>query len=93
MWAKETTLLTFHMWRRYSAVRCAYRREEPVPRFSLPFLDKWPKLLQAVSLRYAHHRCHHHHNHHRHRRHYHHHRHYTLLTLILHSNTHYTLHH
>ena len=53
MWAKETTLLTFHMWRRYGAVRRAYRNEEPVPRFSLPFLVQWPKLLQKVSLNEA----------------------------------------
>ncbi len=53
MWAKEITLLTFHMWRRYSAVRRAYKQEEPVPRFTLPFLAQWPKLLQSVALKEA----------------------------------------
>ena len=36
MWSKEMTLLFFHMWRRYIAVRVAYRNGEPDPIFKLP---------------------------------------------------------
>jgi hypothetical protein len=36
MWSKEMTLLFFHMWRRYVAVRVAYRHGEPDPVFKTP---------------------------------------------------------
>ena len=50
MWVKEGVLVCFHIWHRYSAVRNAYRREEPDPQFKNPHLPQWTKLLSKITL-------------------------------------------
>lgn len=50
-WAKENLLQCFHMWRRYMAVYLALRRDEPVPRFTLPFIPQWAPLLNKLTMR------------------------------------------
>jgi hypothetical protein len=53
LWAVETTLITFTMWRRYAAVRACYREERPALRFSHPNIPEWTKLLQRIALHEA----------------------------------------
>jgi hypothetical protein len=50
LWVKETTLVCFHVWRRYGAVRKAYKLQLPEPRFGAPYLPQWTKLLQTITL-------------------------------------------
>ena len=50
LWVKETTLVCFHVWRRYSSVRKAYKLQLPEPRFGAPYLPQWTKLLQTITL-------------------------------------------
>eukprot|EP01034_Spumella_vulgaris_P022145 gene22145-28250_t len=50
LWVKESSLVCFHMWHRYTAVKRAYRREEPDPRFTNPFLPQWTKLIKEITL-------------------------------------------
>lgn len=50
MWVKEGLLVCYHIWHRYTAVRLAYRLEEPDPVFKNPFLPQWAKLLQKITL-------------------------------------------
>jgi hypothetical protein len=50
MWSKEMTLLFFHMWRRYVAVRTAYRRGEPDPVFKTPYIHQWTIYLQQLTM-------------------------------------------
>ena len=54
MWVKEGVLVTFHIWRRYAAVRFAYRRDEPDPQFKNPHLPQWSKLLSSITLNRIH---------------------------------------
>jgi len=54
MWVKEGVLVTFHIWRRYTAVRFAYRRDEPDPQFKNPHLPQWSKLLSTITLNRIH---------------------------------------
>ena len=56
MWVKEGVLVCYHIWRRYSAVRHAYRREEPDPVFKNPHLPQWSKLLSSITLSRIHRR-------------------------------------
>ena len=51
LWAKENLLISFHLWRRYIAVYLALRRDEPVPRFTTPFISLWPALLQRMTMK------------------------------------------
>ena len=54
MWVKEGVLVTYHIWRRYTAVRSAYRKGEPDPQFKNPHLPQWSKLLSAITLNRIH---------------------------------------
>ena len=51
LWVKEINLVCFHMWRRYTCIRLAFKREEPEPRFSNPFLPQWAKLLSEMTIK------------------------------------------
>jgi len=51
LWIKEINLVCFHMWRRYTCIRLAFKREEPEPRFNNPFLPQWAKLLSEMTIK------------------------------------------
>eukprot|EP01041_Mallomonas_annulata_P000689 gene689-1318_t len=46
MWAQETRLVMFHMWRRLAATK-------PVPHFSTPALPEWTSLLQLLTSKHV----------------------------------------
>jgi hypothetical protein len=48
LYAKESMLICFHMWRRYIAVNIAYRLEKSEPRFDNPFMVQWTKYLHKL---------------------------------------------
>ena len=48
LYSKEAVLVCFHLWKRYVAVRIAYRREELDPFFSQPLIPQWNTLYQLI---------------------------------------------
>ncbi|RYH15346.1 hypothetical protein EON65_31855 [archaeon] len=50
LWVKESTLVCFHMWHRYAAVKNAYRHGEPDPRFQNPHLPQWTNLFKTLTV-------------------------------------------
>jgi hypothetical protein len=50
LWVKESTLVCFHMWHRYTVVKNCYRRGELDPTFKNPYLPQWAKLYKDITL-------------------------------------------
>ena len=50
LWIKESQLVCFHMWRRYSAVRRAYKTDSPDPVFGYPYLSQWNSLIKSIAI-------------------------------------------
>ena len=50
LWVKESTLVCFHMWYRYTVVKNSYRRGELDPNFKNPYLPQWTKLYKEITL-------------------------------------------
>ena len=46
---KEFQMVSFHMWRRYAAVKAAHRRDEKDPPFVVPYITRWPRLLRILN--------------------------------------------
>ena len=52
LWAKEVVLMTFHMWKRYHLVYRAFQYDEPVPRFTLPYIAEWGPLFKSMTMKH-----------------------------------------
>jgi hypothetical protein len=50
LWMKEAQLVCFHMWRRFNAVRSAYRKQQADPQFGYPYLPQWTQLMKQIVL-------------------------------------------
>lgn len=48
LYSKEAVLVCYHLWKRYVAVRIAYRREELDPFFAQPLIPQWNTLYQLI---------------------------------------------
>lgn len=48
IWMKESQLVCFHMWRRYTGVKNAYRSNKPDPVYGYPYFPQWNKLIKAM---------------------------------------------
>ena len=51
LWAKENLFLVYHTWRRYISVNLAYKRDLPIPRFTLPHIPGWSKLSKEITMK------------------------------------------
>ena len=51
LWAKENLFLVYHTWRRYVQVTLAYKRDLPIPRFTLPHIPGWSELSKKITMK------------------------------------------
>lgn len=48
---RELLVLTLHVWHRLAAVNTAYRRGDPQPHFTQPYIKQWGPIVQNITVK------------------------------------------